>query len=164
MHENTYARDLRGGKKELNEIPQEVAGVRVLVHNTGKVSVKPQAASSSSNRGNIYEYDDRVACGSSCAPTGKNYAGTLGALVKKNGHAGLFALSNNHVFADCNHTPVGMPIQGPAGMDGRPAPARAPGKFCQHFEIVELRSGSPGLVDRWHAGIAISSVPGENLA
>jgi len=153
----------RGGKKELKAIPNEVAGVRVFMHNTGKVSVRPQAASASSNRGNVYEYEDRVACGSSCAPSGKNYAGTLGALVKKKGHAGLFALSNNHVFADCNHTPVGMPIQAPAGMDGKPAPARAPGKICQHSEIVELRSGSPALVARCHADIAIASVPDEDL-
>ena len=153
----------RGGKKELSALPNEVAGVRVLVHNTGKVSIKPQAASSASNRGNIFEHKDRVACGSSCAPTAKPYAGTFGALVKKKGHAGLFALSNNHIFADCNHTPVGMPIYSPAGMDGRPSPARAPGKICQHSEIVELRSGSPALVSRCHADIAIASVPDEDL-
>jgi hypothetical protein len=153
----------RGSKKELRALPKSVGGIRVLVHNTGKVSVRPRAASSASNRGMLYEHDGRIACGSSCAPSGKNYAGTLGALVKRKGHAGLFALSNNHVFADCNHTPTGMPILSPAGMDGRPAPARPPGRICEHFGIVELRSGSPAFVNRSQADLAIASVPDEDV-
>lgn len=149
----------RGSKRELSALPQEADGHRIRIHNTGKVTVRHQAVSASSNRGLVFERNGRIACGSSCAPSGKNYAGTLGALVRRSGHQGLFALSNNHVFADCNHVPAGMPILSPASMDARPAPARAPGMICEHSAIVELRSGCPVFVKRCHADLAIASVP-----
>ena len=149
----------RGSKKELNSLPEEIAGIRVLAHNTGKVSIRSRTIANASNRGLLFERDGRVACGSSCAPSGKNYAGTFGALVKIKGKQGLYALSNNHVFADCNHVPIGMPIQAPAGADVRPSPARPPSVICEHAAIVELRSGCPTCVSRCQADIAIASVP-----
>lgn len=150
----------RGSKKELRAIPANVGGVRVRAHNIGKLYVKPHASSTTTHRGNIYIHDDRVACGSSAAPTGKNYAGTFGAIVRD--EAGqLYALSNNHVFADCNHAPVDMPILAPAGIDGRPG-ARAPGEICRFSDMVELRSGVPALVNPCREDLAIAAVPDDD--
>jgi hypothetical protein len=43
----------------------------------------------------------------------------------------ILALSNNHVFAACNHTPVDMPILSPSTADARPG-RRAPGELCRY--------------------------------
>src|SRR5262249_20244571 len=110
-------------------------------------------------KGNVYERNDRIACGSSCAPMNKTYAGTFGALVKRTGKDGIWAISNNHVFADCNHSPSGTPISSPAAQDTKPSPARAPTMFCEHAGIEELRSGTPTFVSRCEADLAIASVP-----
>jgi hypothetical protein len=152
----------RGGRKELKALPQSIGNTRFIVHNTGKVTVRARAAAAATNQGNVFEHNGRIACGSSCAPTGKRYAGTLGALVKRSGRSELYALSNNHVFADCNHTPAGMPILCPAAMDGRPSPARAPGMICEHSAIIELRSGVPPLVVHCQNDLAIAVVPNED--
>jgi hypothetical protein len=55
-----------------------------------------------------------------------------------------------------------MPIMSPAAMDGRPAPARAPEMICQHDNIVELRSGTPDLVSKCQADLAIALVPDDS--
>jgi hypothetical protein len=152
----------RGGRKELNALSKIIEGNRVVVHNTGIVAVRDRAAAASSNRGLLFERGGRIACGSSCAPSGKAYAGTLGALVRRNGKPDLYALSNNHVFGDCNHVSPGMPILSPAAGDSQPAPARAPGMICQHENVVELRSGTPDLVPKCQADLAIALVPNED--
>lgn len=148
----------RGSKSFLRSLPDEIHGIPCTVHNVGKLFVKPHLSATTTNRGNLYEHDDRVACGSSCAPAGLMLAGTFGALVRKNAGGKLYALSNNHVFADCNHTSVGQPILSPAGMDAR-AGLRAPSEICRHSEIVELRSGAPALVAPCREDIAIAEVP-----
>lgn len=110
--------------------------------------------------GNVYERNGRIACGSSCAPAGENYAGTFGALVHREGE--LMTLSNNHVFAACNHVPVGQPILAPSAADARPD-IPAPRELCRHAGIVELRSGTPTLVPLARCDAAVASVPDENL-
>ncbi|MDB5344328.1 MAG: hypothetical protein JWP89_2705 [Schlesneria sp.] len=70
----------------------------------------------------------------------------------------LYALSNNHVFADCNHVPVGQPIISPSGPDSRPN-LPPPRQICAHSEIVELRSGTPALVSPCLADLAIAEIP-----
>lgn len=152
----------KGSRVPERKIGDDGETVRVVVNRIGQVVVKPEAASVATHAGNVYLRQERVACGSSCAPSGEQYAGTLGALVRKTGHGDeddngqLFLLSNNHVLAAGNHTPVGMPILSPANLDARPG-ARAPGEVGRHAEIRELRSGNPELVPAACDDIAIAT-------
>ena len=153
----------RGSKKYLEDLPGEVGGIPCTVHNIGKLVVKPNQSAFTTNRGQLYERRKRIACGSSCAPSGRQYAGTLGALVRKKGSPKtVYALSNNHVFADCNHTAVGQPILSPSGTDGRPG-IRAPREICRHSEMVELRSGEPSLVAPCREDVAIAEITDADL-
>lgn len=116
----------KGNRSRLKKLSQEVDGVQVIVSNLGRLIVRPEATVAAGNRGNIYEVDGRIACGSSCAPAGETYAGTFGALVT-GADGQMMALSNNHVFAACNHIPVGQPILSPSAVDARPElPSPAP--------------------------------------
>ena len=152
----------RGSQRLIKSLPKSVDNVPVLVHNMGKLYVKPHAASAATNLGKLYIHDDRIACGSSCAPTGKNYAGTFGALGRLESTGPLYALSNNHVIGDCNHLPIGMPILSPASTDGRPG-IRAPAEICRHSQISELRSGAPTLVSPCKEDVAIAEVANEGV-
>ena len=131
----------KGSQRALKAIPSAVEGVRVCAHVMGKLRAGP--AMSAAGTGHFYERNGRFACGSSCAPSREQYAGTLGAFLTDG--ARYYALSNNHVLAACNHTPVGMPILAPATMDAKPG-RRAPSELCLFESMVELRSGVPGLV------------------
>ena len=146
----------RGSKRSLDKLSTDTGGVRVQVINLGRLTIKPEAAAVVGANGNVYERMGRIACGSSCAPAGENYAGTFGALVDFNGE--LMALSNNHVFAACNHTMVGQPILSPSPIDARPDIA-APRQLCRHARIVELRSGTPALVPLVRSDAAVARVP-----
>ena len=133
----------RGSKRSLAELLTRVGDVQIEVINLGKVDKKPEAAYAAVSRGNVYQRNGRIACGSSCAPAGENYSGTFGALVYSS--VGVMALSNNHVFAACNHIALGQPILSPSSNDARPN-VPAPRELCRHSGIVELRSGTPDLV------------------
>jgi hypothetical protein len=116
--ENVYIYVTRGIKKKLEAISGDKGGIPVKIVNIGKTIIKPEAVSSATNRGNVFVRRDRIACGSSCQPAGENYSGTIGAIAQRGNE--LFALSNNHVFAACNHTPVGQPIMAPSNADTGP--------------------------------------------
>lgn len=133
----------RGSQKALKAIPREVEGIPVTAHVMGKLKAGPAPAMSAFGTGHYFERNGRFACGGSCAPSREQYAGTLGAFLTDG--ISVYALSNNHVFAACNHTPVGMPILAPATMDARPN-RPAPSELCLFENMVELRSGIPGLV------------------
>ncbi|MEW6303438.1 MAG: hypothetical protein AB1705_08210 [Verrucomicrobiota bacterium] len=150
----------RGSKKALEGIADEVDGVAIEARVMGKLKAGPAPATGPSSLSNFYELNNRIACGSSCAPSGQNYAGTFGTLLMAGGR--MLALSNNHVFAACNHTPVGMPILAPSTMDARPG-RRAPTEICRHEQIVELRSGDPMLVQVMQLDAAIAQVPDPTL-
>src|SRR5579875_2176588 len=94
-------------------------------------------------------------CGSSCAPTSENCTGTLGALVAFEGSREIYLLSNNHVFAGCNHVPKNQPILAPSSNDGRPD-ISAPREIGRHDRIHELRSGSPMFVDPCDTDLALA--------
>jgi hypothetical protein len=145
----------KGSAASLRKLERTIEGITVQVNNVGNLTVKPQMARSSTRHGRLYVKDGRIACGSSCAPTGENYSGTFGALVRKIGGQELYILSNNHVLAACNHTVVGMPILAPSSMDGRPD-LPAPRSIGRHSEIVELRSGVPDLVPTCRADVALA--------
>lgn len=145
-------------KKKIKELAPAIDGVKVNVLKMGRVVVRPEAASAAAtNKGHVFLRKNRVACGSSCAPAGQNYSGTFGLLAKRKGTPALLAVSNNHVFAACNHMPVGQPILSPSNMDGQPN-QRAPGEICRHLEIIELRSGEPGLVPPCEFDVAVAEV------
>lgn len=145
----------RGSKKSLNSLPREVEDVQVLARVMGKMRAGPHSAMARSGVSNFYERGGRIACGSSCAPSGENYSGTLGAFATDG--VRQFALSNNHVFAACNHTPVGLPILAPSTNDARPD-RRAPTAFSRYERMIELRSGDPVLVPPSHLDAAIAAL------
>lgn len=124
----------RGSKRSLDKLSSNAGGVPIRAVPLGKLVVKPEAAAAAAARGNVYERNGRIACGSSCAPAGENYSGTFGALAQRDGE--LMLLSNNHIFAACNHVPVGQPILAPSAMDARPE-LPAPRELCRHAGIVD---------------------------
>ena len=150
----------RGSKRSLNRLATVVDSVQVRVTNTGNLVIRPEAVAATGVPGNVYERNGRIACGSSCAPAGENYAGTFGALVYSGGE--MLALSNNHVFAACNHVPVGQPILAPSAMDAGPG-IPAPRELGRHARIVELRSGTPDLVPVSVCDAAVASIPDKSM-
>jgi hypothetical protein len=148
----------RGSRKMLNALPESVEGIPVRADLVGRLRAGPSMATSGVSH--LFERNSRIACGSSCAPSNENYSGTLGALVSDGMR--IFALSNNHVFAACNHTPVNMPILSPSTVDARPG-RRAPGEICRYERMIELRSGDPSLVPLARLDAAIASVPDPQL-
>lgn len=149
----------RGTQKALRALPKEVENVPVIANVMGKLQASPSPAMAARGISHFFEHGDRIACGSSCAPSGENYAGTVGALVSDGTQ--MFALSNNHVFAACNHMPIGMPILSPATIDAHPD-RRAPTEICRYERMVELRSGDPNLVPLMTLDAAVASVANHN--
>jgi hypothetical protein len=145
----------RASARLAKSLPEKIEGVPLRAHRMGLVSVRPEAAASATNRGNFYERNGRVCCGSSCAPTSENCTGTLGALVAFEGSREIYLLSNNHVFAGCNHVPKNQPILAPSSNDGRPD-ISAPREIGRHDRIHELRSGSPMFVDPCDTDLALA--------
>jgi hypothetical protein len=145
----------RGSSRMIKELPEEVEGVPLRAHKMGPINVRPDSAAIATNRGNFYEKNARVCCGSSCAPTSENLSGTLGALVRQHGLPQIFLLSNNHVFAGCNHVPKNQPILSPSSNDGRPD-VPAPREIGRHDQILELHSGSPMFVIPCETDLALA--------
>jgi len=135
----------RGAARQIKELPENIEEVPIRVHKMGLVSVRPEAMAGSTNRGNIFQRNDRICCGSSCGPTSERGAGTFGAIVTIGNGRDIFLLSNNHVLSGCNHVPHNQPILAPASMDGR-ADAVAPHEIGRHHMLYELRSGDPHFV------------------
>jgi len=152
----------RGSSRLINSLPEEVDGVPIRAHKMGAITVKPETAGAATNRANFFERNNRICCGSSCAPTSENCSGTFGAIVKKKDLGQLYLLSNNHVFAGCNHVPLDQPILSPSSNDGR-ADMRAPSEIGRHFEIHELRSGNPNFVNPCEAVLALARATDQNV-
>lgn len=150
---------IRGAQRELRNLPQEIDGVPVTAKVIGKPQAIPVSAIAARGVGHFFEYKGRISCGSSCAPSGENYAGTVGTLASDGRR--ILAVSNNHVFAACNHTPVGMPILSPATMDASPN-RRAPTEICRYEHMVELRSGDPQLDPLMTIDAAVASVANQD--
>jgi hypothetical protein len=137
--------------------------IPIEVHRIGKMIVNPEQAAGATHQGQLFVHGGRIACGSSCAPTGETYSGTFGALVRKQGRRKeqLYILSANHVLAACNHIPVEMPILSPSSADGGPT-LSAPREIGRHAEICELRSGEPSLVSPCSEDAALARVTEPN--
>jgi hypothetical protein len=152
----------KGSKKAEREVEATEGPLKVRINRVGRVTVRPEAASTSVHRGQVFVHDGRIACGSSCAPSGENYAGTFGAILRVGGD--LHILSNNHVLAACNHTPIGVPILSPSPKDASANPqVPVPRAIARHSRICELRSGDPALVAPCHEDVAIASLIDSNL-
>ena len=157
--ESVFIYVTRGGKRVLDKLSNVIDGIPVNVTNIGNPIVRPEASVASTMRRSVFLRNNRIACGSSCAPAGENYSGTFGALVKSDKY--LMALSNNHVFGACNHTEVGQPVLSPSAVDASPN-LIAPREICRHHEIIELRSGTPALVPLMQADAATAIVQEED--
>jgi hypothetical protein len=147
----------RGTNALIRSLPDEIDGVRVRAHRMGPINVKPDAAGTATNFGHLFERNGRVCCGSSCGPTTESSVGTFGAIVRRSRDNELYLLSNNHVFAGCNHVPRDVPILSPGATDGR-AGIRAPGEIGRHWDIHEMRSGDPNFVNPCDADLALARV------
>lgn len=145
----------RGSAREIKSLPTQVDDVQIRVHKVGAITVRPEAAGTQTNRGNVFVRNTRICCGSSVAPTSERSAGTLGALVKLGGQPQVYLLSNNHVLAGCNHVPQNQPVLAPASMDGRPD-APAPREVGRHYAIGVLTSGDPIFVQPSVADVALA--------
>lgn len=149
-----------GAVRDLRQYEGDAAGVSVEIHKIGKPIIKPEVAKAANRQGNHYLHHGRIACGSSCAPVGENYSGTLGALVRRALDGRMFILSNNHILSACNHAETGIPIMSPSNMDGRAG--LAPIEIGRHSAFIELRSGQPGLVPPCRVDAALAEVVDES--
>ncbi|MDR2756491.1 MAG: S1 family peptidase, partial [Planctomycetaceae bacterium] len=158
--EQIYVYVVRGDKRKLNNLSCDKDGIPVKAVKVGKTIIKPETVSTATNRGTTFIKNGRIACGSSCQPAGELYTGTFGTIVKKENK--LFALSNNHVFAACNHTRIGQPIMSPSSMDTGPD-TPAPRLIARHSQILELRSGDPYLVPLTSLDAAVAEIDPESV-
>jgi hypothetical protein len=147
----------RASRLALRAIPTSAGDVPIEANRMGKLLVRPEDSLGATPQGVIYERHGRIACGSSCAPAGESYAGTVGAIVRKKSRDDLYLLSNNHIFAAGNHTPVGMPVMAPSMLDAG-ANRRAPTEVARHAAIVPLRSGEPTQVEPCKEDVALARV------
>ena len=136
----------KGSAKALKLLPDSVDSVKVVIHRTSSLLIRPEAASTRMNKGHIFTRNGAICCGTSCAPTSEQLSGTIGAIVRLTDGGQICLLSNNHVFSGCNHTPPNQPILAPSNSDGRPN-APAPREVGRHHAMIELRSGDPNYVD-----------------
>jgi hypothetical protein len=144
--------------KEIKDLADSVvAGVRVRIQKIGLVTVHPDDVDGVETEPHVYVLDNgRVACGGSCV-TATGYAGTIGALVRKEGSDSIFLLSCNHVIAACNQIDPGMPIMAPAPDDARPH-SELPRSIARLHEAVLLQTGSLGLAGSGEEDLALGLV------
>lgn len=149
--------------KEIKDLANSlVAGIHVRIQKIGLVTVHPDDVDGVETEPNAYLLDNgRVACGGSCA-TATGYAGTIGALVKKEGSDLIFLLSCNHVIAACNQIDPGMPIMAPAPDDARPNGV-LPRSIARLHEAILLQSGSLGLAGSGEEDLALGLVLDQDL-
>jgi hypothetical protein len=141
--------------KPIKSLPAAIDGIPVKVHRMGPIAVRADAAAGTNTPGHLFLRGDRICCGSSCAPTSEDYAGTLGALVTAAALDGTYLLSNNHIFAGCNHVPREQPIVAPSPADMAHS-VRAPTEIGRNEYIHELRSGDPNLVEPCETDLALA--------
>lgn len=130
-------------------------GFDVSVEVSGNIQIDQEKNSN----GTVFVHDDKIACGSSCAPGTQNYSGTFGAIVKKDGdEENCYIVSNNHILSACNDMPPGMPILSPSNMDTRPG--FAAGEIATLSDIIALKSGNVGFVNPCKEDIALAKITG----
>jgi hypothetical protein len=126
----------------LASLPDVIDGVKVTVEKSVPAGVDEKEVETFATNARLYLRDNRIACGSSCAPA-KGFAGTIGAVVKRDGEEdedARFILSCNHVLAACRQISVGMPILSPAANDAK-STGPVPLAIGRLHEAVELHQG-----------------------
>jgi hypothetical protein len=88
------------------------------------------------------------------SPSGANFVGTLGCLVRRGSQ--LFALSNNHVLADTNRLPLGTSIVQSFG-------SATTDVFARLFDFDTIRFPSPGVAPRNRMDAAIAAITSTGL-
>lgn len=141
-------------------IPSDLEGVPVIVKITGKIVARrkpPWAGGGGGGEENIdptSRFDRPVPIGVSTGHPDIT-AGTIGARVTDG--VNVYALSNNHVYADENNAVLGDNVLQPGTFDGGTNPADAIGTLYD-FEDIVFSTSANNVID---AAIATSSV--ENL-
>jgi len=120
-------------------IPAKLDGVKVIKRVTGKITAREDTA----------RYDRPVPIGVSTGHPAIT-AGTIGCRVAKDGK--VYALSNNHVYADENEAAIGDPVIQPGTYDGGLSPTDDIGTLAD-FEPIDF-SGGTNIMD---AAIALCS-------
>lgn len=114
-------------------VPQTVGGVATDVEETGEIYA------------NMFTARRRPApCGVSIGNCNRVMAGTLGCLVTRNNQ--LFILSNNHVIALVNTSPLNAGIPQPGRLDGGVCPQDIIARLTQ-FVPINFAPGANNLVD-----------------
>ena len=138
-----YVYASRGVTKKDEKNEREFEGFTVRYRRLTPLSVKPETSKYTTNIPSLYCCPNgELACGSSCALSTQNSAGTMGALLQLNGE--LYVLSNNHVIGGCNHAEKDAIINVPAHMDSQRFASLEVGKLSS---VVPLESGNPAFVD-----------------
>lgn len=103
--------------KDTEVLPSDFGGCSIVysqgeIDELGTAPAEAQGAPYELGTANGYS---TYRCGSSISPGNSASAGTMGALVTKNGET--FGLTNNHVTGGCSHSPPGLPILAPGVLD-----------------------------------------------
>lgn len=137
-----YVYLLRG---EGRGLPAELEGFRVIPQVTGPIVALNRVPQGAQARGRSPSVD-RTARFPRPVPIGVSTghpnitAGTIGARVKAG--SGVFALSNNHVYADENRAALGDGVLQPGAYDGGRAPEDVIGTLAAYEPIVFSTSAS----------------------
>ena len=146
----------KGINKNKEQKEFNIDGHPVRLRRLAPISIRPETAQRTTNSPNIFICpDNKIACGSSCALSTQDIAGTMGALLKFNNDNDLYLLSNNHVIGACNHAQNNAIITMPAHIDSVSISAVAVGTLSK---IVPLVSANPYFVPPCKVDAAIGKV------
>jgi hypothetical protein len=143
------------------DIPDQLEGVPVRPLPTGKIYAlsKPDDPGNSKGKPDGGKSDpDATSRWSRPVPIGVSTghpaitAGTLGCRVK-DGLGNVYALSNNHIYANLNHAAIGDSVIQPGGYDGGANPADSIGTLFDYEPIV-FSTNADNVID---AAIALST-------
>lgn len=140
----------------LKALPREIDGISIVVARSTGIGINPDQALGDTTDPKLYQYNGRIACGSSCA-TATGAPGTIGALVKKRGKDDLYILSCNHVLAACNQIPLQMPIISPAPNDAKPS-GPLPVSIARLSNVIPLLFGDPTNSSPCEEDVALGKV------
>ncbi|MDR1482603.1 MAG: S1 family peptidase [Synergistaceae bacterium] len=140
-----YVYSSKGSQKALAKVEKEVDEVPIRLRKLSPLSINPEQSLKSTNRPNVFLHGEgtRRACGSSCAPSGAQFAGTMGAIIRQNEQ--LYVLSNNHVIGGCNHGFLDTIIMSPATGDS--VLGITPFEVGRLNKLCQLKSGDPFFIE-----------------
>ena len=133
-------------------LPDEFESVPVIVQVTGPIkALKGKPPGNGDNVDPTARFDRPVPIGVSTGHPAIT-AGTIGCRVTDG--ANVYALTNNHVYADENQASIGDPVIQPGTFDGGSSPADDLGNLFD-FEPIVFSTSANNVID---AAIALSSI------